>query len=157
ILRTMFANALFDNPPVKSAPPLAASAAVAQSDAEEGIVLLKNDQGILPLAKTVKRIALIGAHADVGMLSGGGSSQVVPIGDNPDKEFPVGGAVVVLKNGAPIFPLGRQIYDPPSPLAAIKRLAPRAHLQFVEEDDVEGAKKAAADSDVAIVFAKQWM
>jgi beta-glucosidase len=157
ILRTMFANGSFDNPPTKGTPPLAANAEVARHDAEEGIVLLKNDQNMLPLAKVARRIALIGAHADVGMLSGGGSSQVVPIGDNPDKEFPVGGSVFILPNGAPIVPLNRQIYDPLSPLSAVRKEVPAAHLRFVEEEDVQGAKKAAASSDIAIVFVKQWM
>src|SRR5262249_46412380 len=150
-------SGVFDNPPVKTAPPLAANSVVAQRDAEEGIVLLKNDQNMLPLAKNARRIALIGAHADVGMLSGGGSSQVVPIGDNPDREFPVGGSVFILPNGAPVMPLNRQIYDPPSPLVAIRKEVPAAHLKFAGEEDVEGAKKAAASSDIAIVFVKQWM
>jgi beta-glucosidase len=121
------------------------------------MVLLKNDQSLLPLARNARQIALIGAHADVGMLSGGGSSQVVPVGDNPDKEFPVGGSVFILPNGAPIMPLNRQIYDPPSPLSAIRKEVPAARLKFVEEEDLEGAKKAAASSDIAIVFVKQWM
>jgi beta-glucosidase len=157
ILRTMFVSGIIDNPPVRSAPPLAASAAAAQQDAEEGIVLLKNDKSILPLARNARRIVLIGAHADVGMLSGGGSSQVVPVGDNPEREYPVGGGVFRLPNGAPIMPLSRQIYDPPSPLTAIGKEVPAAHLQFVEEGDLDLAKRAAAASDIAIVFVKQWM
>jgi len=105
----------------------------------------------------VRRVVLIGAHADVGMLSGGGSSQVIPVGDNPDKEVIPGGAVYILPNGAPVLPLGRQIYDPPSPLAAIKAEVPKAKVTFVQEEDIDAAAKAAAASDIAIVFAKQWM
>ena len=158
ILRTMFANGLFDDPATKSSPPLAADAVVAQRDAEEGIVLLKNEGNLLPLAKKAKRIVLIGAHANVGMLSGGGSSQVVPIGDNPaDNELLTGGSVYILPNGTPIMPLGRQIYDPPSPLSEIRRTAPSARVHFVEEGDLALVKRAAAASDVAIVFVKQWM
>jgi beta-glucosidase len=52
---------------------------VSQADEEEAIVLLKNS-GILPLAATAKTIAIIGGHADVGVLSGGGSAQVYPVG-----------------------------------------------------------------------------
>ncbi|HKI44572.1 MAG TPA: glycoside hydrolase family 3 protein, partial [Balneolales bacterium] len=45
--------------------------------AEEGIVLLKNNDHILPLnIKDVKTIAVIGANADIKFASGGGSSQV---------------------------------------------------------------------------------
>jgi beta-glucosidase len=53
-------------------PPYAANAQVAQRAAEAGIVLLKNGGGLLPLK--AKRILVIGGGADVGVLSGGGSS-----------------------------------------------------------------------------------
>src|SRR6185503_3580773 len=44
---------------------------------EQSIVLLKNENNILPLdAASVHSIALIGSHADVGVLSGAGSAQV---------------------------------------------------------------------------------
>ena len=55
----------------------------AQRIAEESIVLLKNANNQLPLsAASVKSIAVIGSHADVGVLSGGGSAQVNPPGGN---------------------------------------------------------------------------
>ncbi|RYY63801.1 MAG: glycosyl hydrolase, partial [Chitinophagaceae bacterium] len=45
--------------------------------AEEGIVLLKNSNALLPLQKSaVRRIAVIGANADRKQAMGGGSSQV---------------------------------------------------------------------------------
>jgi beta-glucosidase len=44
--------------------------------AEEGIVLLKNEQNILPLSSSVKSIAVIGGNADRKHAIGGGSSQV---------------------------------------------------------------------------------
>jgi beta-glucosidase len=157
ILRTMFANGIFDDPPVRTPPPLQADQAQAQREAEEGIVLLKNANGILPLARKARSIAIIGAHADAGMLSGGGSSQVVPLGDTPSNEFPVGGAVVILPGGAPVFPTGRHIYDPPSPLAAIAAAAPHAHVRYDPGDDIAAAAKLAAKSEIAVVFVKQWM
>ena len=44
-------------------------------------MLLKNANGQLPLnAATFKSIAVIGSHADVAVLSGGGSAQVTPTG-----------------------------------------------------------------------------
>jgi beta-glucosidase len=86
VLRAMFASGLVDHPAVKGGPvstfprpTLAAHAKITQADAEEGIVLLKNDGNLLPLAKTAKTIAVIGGHADVGVISGGGSSQVYPV------------------------------------------------------------------------------
>ena len=55
--------------------------AVAQHAAEAGIVLVKNTDGVLPLASGgARRVAVIGGHADLGVLSGGGSPQAVPIG-----------------------------------------------------------------------------
>ncbi|MBC8083181.1 MAG: glycoside hydrolase family 3 protein, partial [Hymenobacter sp.] len=49
--------------------------ATALKVAEEGIVLLKND-GILPLKKTVKTVAVIGANATRENAGGGGSGQL---------------------------------------------------------------------------------
>ena len=69
VLRKKFEMGLFENPYVD-----AATAAkivrcdehrqVARQVAREGIVLLKND-GILPLSKSLKRVAVIGPNADV--------------------------------------------------------------------------------------------
>lgn len=157
ILRTLFANGLVDNPPVKTAPPYPADQAQARREAEEGIVLLKNERNLLPLARTVRSIALIGAHADIGMISGGGSSQVVPLGDTPENEFLVGGAVAILPGGARVFPQGSHIYDPPSPLAAIKAAVKRARVGYDPGDDLNAAVKLARQSDISIVFVKQWM
>ncbi len=54
-------------------------AAVAKKVAEEGIILLKNGDNLLPLNKEkIKSIALIGANANRDQAMGGGSSQVRP-------------------------------------------------------------------------------
>ena len=50
---------------------------LARQVAEEGIVLLKNENGLLPLAKTAK-IAIIGQMAKAPRYQGGGSSRVHP-------------------------------------------------------------------------------
>lgn len=48
--------------------------------AEQGIVLLKNNSGLLPLDnRTVKSIALIGSYAVRAKPGGGGSSHVIPL------------------------------------------------------------------------------
>jgi len=52
--------------------------ATALKVAEEGIVLLKNEGNLLPLKKSVKRIAVIGANATRDNGLGGGSAQVKP-------------------------------------------------------------------------------
>lgn len=50
--------------------------ATARKIAEEGIVLLKNQENILPLKNTVKSIAVIGYNAERKQSMGGGSSQI---------------------------------------------------------------------------------
>jgi beta-glucosidase len=121
----------------------AAHAHVSQLDAEEGIVLLKNDKGILPLNANVKRIAIIGGHADKGVLSGGGSSQVYPVG-----------GMAVPNEGPKDFP-GPMVFLPNSPL---KALAARTHakISYDEGRDPAAAARAAAGADVVLVFATQW-
>jgi beta-glucosidase len=143
ILRAMFAVGAFDDPPTQSPMDLTADARVSQADAEQGAVLLKNASGVLPLAPTLRSIAVIGGHADVGVLSGGGSSQVVP---------PAG---VALSVGPALFP-GPAIYQASSPLAAIIARAGAAQVRYADGEDVAQAAKLAAASDVVIVFATRW-
>lgn len=126
-----------------------ANAAIAETVAKQGIVLLRNRAGTLPLAVSAKSIAVIGGYADTGMLSGGGSSQVH--GD--------GGAVATVSLGGsgPFAALiSEQYHRGPSPVVAIKSRAKDAKVTFRTgfyiTDAVESAKKA----DVAIVFANQW-
>ncbi|WP_083322204.1 glycoside hydrolase family 3 C-terminal domain-containing protein [Hymenobacter lapidarius] len=76
ILRLMYATNMLG--PVKRQPGAhntAAHQATALKVAEEGIVLLKND-GLLPLKKTVKTVAVIGANATRENAGGGGSAQL---------------------------------------------------------------------------------
>lgn len=51
--------------------------ATALKVAEEGIVLLKNESNFLPLQKTVKTVAVIGANATRENAGGGGSAQLM--------------------------------------------------------------------------------
>ena len=155
ILRSLFATGVMDDPMAPTMP--TGHAEVAQRSAEEGIVLLKNDAKLLPLGKRETSIAVIGGQADLGMMSGGGSSQVLPLGHDADRTPYVGGGVIRLSNGARINPLGREIYDPPSPLAALAQLAPHVSLRYADGADVQAAAALAAHADVAIVFATQWM
>src|SRR5947207_13428451 len=83
ILRTEFAVGVIDNPPVPKVVDVFGGLEVAQRVAEQGTVLLKNANNLLPLnAAGLRSIAVIGSHADVGVLSGGGSAQVDPPGGN---------------------------------------------------------------------------
>ena len=144
ITRSMFAHGLFDHPVVKGPIDYAAHAKVTQADAEEAIVLLKNDKALLPIAKTARKVVVIGSHSDVGVLSGGGSSQV----------FPVGG-MAVKGLGPTGFP-GPIVYHPSSPLKALQARNPGATFVYDDGADPAAAAKAAAGADLVIVFAHQW-
>jgi beta-glucosidase len=156
ILRAMYAAGVFDHPATVQPIDAAGDAAIAQEAEEQGAVLLKNAGAQLPLsAANVKSIAVIGSHADVGVLSGGGSAQV----------FPVGGAALTLPPACPPYTPppgglactdGSEIYDPSSPLLAIQAKAPAASVVFNDGTDLSAAAALAASSDVAIVFESQW-
>lgn len=160
ILRTMFAKGLFDYPLVRAPIDAKADGDIAQKDAEEGIVLLKNDGNLLPLDPKPKKrqtIALIGGYADRGVYSGGGSSQVIPIGNEPDQEILIGGAVVMANGRDWTIPKQKIVLDPPSPLAAIRQETKRDSVAYNDGDDIPSAVALAKKSDIAIVFAHQWM
>ncbi|HET7812312.1 MAG TPA: beta-glucosidase [Steroidobacteraceae bacterium] len=144
IVRTMFAKGVVDHP-VKIAPiDFDANGATSRQGAEQGAVLLKNQDGILPLKRSMRRIAIIGGHADKGVLAGGGSSLVYPVGGN---------AVPGLK---PTSWPGPVMYYPSSPMKAIQALAPGAKVEFASGEDRKAAAALASRADVALVFATQW-
>lgn len=159
ILRTMFAKGLIDSPPVKKPIDANADLAVAQRDAEEGIVLLKNAKKLLPISfvkRPSRRITVIGGYADLGVLSGGGSSQVMPVGNMPELEVLTGGAVRMGPDQKLQIPTGTIILSPPSPYAAIREQAPWARVVFYDGSDIAKAAALARISDIVIVFAQQW-
>jgi beta-glucosidase len=142
IVRAMLAVGLFDHPAKRSSIDYAAHGAAALDAAERGIVMLKNN-GALPLSPTVHRIAIIGGHADDGVLSGSGSSRVSPVGFA--LSVPLGG------ENATAF------YIRSSPLAAIRSLAPRAAVSYINGTYPSMAAALARQVDVPIVFATQWL
>jgi beta-glucosidase len=143
ILRSMFAVGLFDYPPVIKPLDADADALVSQHAAEQGIVLLKNDQSQLPLQSVIKSVVIIGGHADAGVLSGGGSAQVWPIG---------GPAIPAVKG--PDWQW--KVYDPSSPMKALQKLLPNVKITYDDGSDPARAAALAKTSDVALVFATQW-
>lgn len=148
-LTGLIETGLYDAPVPDTAQtiPYEQHADVAQRAAEAGIVLLKNDGGLLPLAATAKRIVLIGGHADVGVLSGGGSSQVRSVGGAPIE--------IPLTSGAAMS-FARLTYHASSPLKALRAAMPQAQISFVDGRDAAAAASAARAADVAIVFGTQW-
>lgn len=146
ILRSMFASGVVDDPPVKGVVDVERGFEVSRKIAEQSIVLLKNEQSQLPLdASAVHSIAVIGPHADVGMVSGGGSAQVDPMGGN-----------VIMPPGKGQTVWDEQIWFPTSPLKAIRAKAPGAKVEFDAGADPSSAAALAKTADVAIVFAYQW-
>ncbi|MGA9657982.1 MAG: beta-glucosidase [Asticcacaulis sp.] len=147
ILRSMFAAGLFD-PQAPVTVDRAANAEVSRQAAAEGIVLLKNDNNILPLAATAKTILIVGGHADAGVLSGGGSSQVTA--DTAQLALPVGGEGMMAS-------FNRMNFHMSSPLKALKERLPNATIRFdTGRYPAEAARKAKA-ADLVIVFGNQWM
>jgi beta-glucosidase len=146
ILRSMFTAGVIDEPPVRSVPDPFRGRDDAQHIAEESIVLLKNSGRILPLKpSTSASIALIGSHADVGVLSGGGSAQVDAPGGNAANPQPGGSA------------WGEPVYFPSSPLKNIQAKSPQAQVKYVDGADTAAAVALAKASTTAIVFVNQYM
>lgn len=145
ILRTMYSLGLADEPvaagkPIDFEPHLE----LAQQVAEQGIVLLKNEGGVLPIANSAKRILVVGGHADIGVPQGAGSSQV----------WPVGGSPIRLRYDEKEYHF--RLYMPSAPLDAIRRQYPQAIVSFDDGSDPARAARAAREADVAIVFAEQF-
>ncbi len=142
ILRSLFADGVIDHPAKPAPIDFAADRKVAQRAEEAGAVLLRNEDALLPLSAS-QSVAVIGGHADKGVLTGGGSSAV---------QSPEGNAVPGLPPAA--WP-GPRIYQPSAPLAAIMQ---RAHgkVSYADGKDVAAAARLAAHSTVAVVFVEQW-
>jgi beta-glucosidase len=96
----------------------------------------------------VKRIAVIGRRADVGVLAGSGSSGVDSIGGVAIDDTPPGTAPEMVQ-------FMSTLWHRSSPRDAIAALAPSAKVEFVSGEDVAAAADIAASADVAIVFAWQ--
>lgn len=120
---------------------------VALKAAREGIVLLRNEGGVLPLAGSVRSIVVIGGKADLGVLAGGGSSQVVPVGGFR--------AVEKIESG-PAATFARRAWGGTPPLDALRRTFGNAQVTYVDGSDAQKAAAAAKAADVAVVFATKF-
>ena len=149
VLTAIYANGVDTHP----APPggmidFKANGEVALEAAKQGIVLLKNEGNVLPLAASAKRIVVIGGNAARGVMSGAGSSQVQGA-DGPALAFPVG-------NDGPFAALMSRAYHRSSPLKAITALAQGATVTYRDGYEVADAVTQAKKADVVIVFATKW-
>jgi beta-glucosidase len=137
ILRSEFASGIVDNPTQKGVVDVLGGLDISRRIAEQSTVLLKNSDGILPIDRNkIHTIAIIGSHADMGMISGGGSAQVDPPG-KPSR-------------------WQEHVWFPTSPLKTIKAKMQGADVQFSSGDHVSEAAALAKKSDIAIVFVHQW-
>lgn len=146
VLRSVFAVGADKLQPQPVTDP-ALHSALARRAAAEGMVLLKNN-GILPLANDARSILVVGGFANVGVMSGWGSSQVTPKGGY--------GAVVPLGGRSGFSELSRQNIHPSAPLAALKAAFPKAAVSFESGYFPEAAAAYAAKADLVIVIATQW-
>jgi beta-glucosidase len=147
VLYAEFLSGVVDEPPQKSVVDVEKGFEVAQRVEEKSIVLLKNSLTLLPINPSkVHSIAIIGGHADVGMISGGGSAQVDP---------PSGNAIMPPGKGATNWQ--DHIWFPTSPLKALQAKLPNTKIDFDPGTDPKSAAKLAKDADLAIVFASQWL
>ena len=138
ILRSEFASGIVDHPIQKSVVDVEGDLEFSQRIAEQSSVLLKNADNILPLDRSkLHSIAVIGPHADTGMISGGGSAQVDPPGRPPSRWL-------------------EQVWFPTSPLKAVCAQAPGATVKFDSGADPASAAALAKNADVALVFVYQW-
>ncbi|MCP3733519.1 beta-glucosidase [Sphingomonas sp. RP10(2022)] len=145
IVRTIYTHGLDKRPnEARGTIDYDAHALVSQQAAEASMVLLRNEGDVLPLVATARRIVLIGGHADVGVLAGGGSSQVRPVGG------------FVLEEKGDGLGFSKRSYVASSPLSALRAALPGADVTYVDGRDPAVAAAAAKAADVAIVFGEKW-
>ncbi|WP_165021024.1 glycoside hydrolase family 3 N-terminal domain-containing protein [Dysgonomonas sp. ZJ279] len=148
ILRVKFMLGLFDNPYVgngKEADKIVANPEhkkISLDAARQSVVLLKNQDNILPLDKNIKRIALIGPnsdeHKDFVCRYGPANPPIVTV-----KE----GLQTLLPNTEIIYEKGCDILDKNFPESEVIPFP----LSADEQEMINKAVKAAQESEVAIV------
>ncbi len=147
VLYAEFLSGVVDDPPQKSVVDVEKGFEAAQRMEEKSIVLLKNSPTVLPIDPSkVHSIAIIGGHADVGMISGGGSAQVDP---------PDGNAIMPPGKRKTIWQ--KPVWFPTSPLKALQAKMPNAKIDFDPGTDPKSAANLAKNADLAIVFVSQWL
>lgn len=148
ILRVKFMLGLFDNPYTgdkKVADKIVASAQhkqVSLEAARQSVVLLKNENNILPLSKNTKKIALIGPNADER------KDFICRYGPaNPTIITVKEGLEALLPNTEVVYEKGCDIIDKNFPESEIIK----EPISQEDQQMIDKAVKAAQESDVAIV------
>ena len=144
VLYAEFLSGIVDHP-VEKVSSMCGAAECCAAVEEKSIVLLKNENSDSSAGSGQDHsIAIIGGHADVGMISGGGSAQVDPPGGN---------AIMPPGQGATHWQ--DHIWFPTSPLKALQAKFPNTKSSSTPARTPASAA-LAKNSDVAIVFAYQW-
>ena len=117
---------------------------IAQRQAEEGIVLFTNRNTTLPLPQRLARLLIVGEHADHGVLCGGGSSAVTPIGSLQLPGTSIMGMAVA------------KVVQPSSLVTAIEEESGARDVVFVDGTDRQQVLDGARSADAVIVFAQEW-
>jgi beta-xylosidase len=181
VLRDKFALGLFENPYVAEDPVVISTRAkegdeLSRRLADESVTLIKNDGGLLPLSRDVRKIAVIGPHADsvgigfpdytypqgLAMLRVGAKLGFFPmpgVGELPKEGFATLSTELEQAAGD-LEEYTRAIYPAISLADAIRRLLPDAEVTAAagtgvlpsNPSDIPAAVAAARDADVVIVY-----
>ncbi|MCP3425697.1 glycoside hydrolase family 3 C-terminal domain-containing protein [Rothia sp. AR01] len=119
------------------------NAELAERVATRSAVLLRHENGVLPLDPALPRLVVVGGRAETGVLSGGGSSTVTP----PD---------AVQEEGFSIAQLSLpKTFHRPAPLDELRRALPETEVVFLEggPEEVRASLRAG---DTAVVIAQHW-
>ena len=184
VLRDKFALGLFERPYVDEDPVVLVDTAhqgveLAHRLASESLTLLMNEESILPLSTEVRRIAIVGPHADevgfafpgytypvalamLGAMMGGGEGAMAGLealgGELPPESVAAAGAE--MREAFAVSPEEyiRHRYGAISLADAVRELVPDAEITVApgcgvldsEPHDIDAAVAAAANADVVI-------
>jgi beta-glucosidase len=181
LLRDKFALGLFENPYVKEDPIVIRKVASEGDDlsrrlAAESVTLLKNDRNLLPLGRDMKRVAVIGPHADSSMIGFPHYTYpaAIPMLRVAIKlgAFPMPGVGELPKEGLAVLPVElasvgddleqyvRKEYAAQSLAEAIRKLLPNAQVTAVagtgvlpsNPQNIPAAVAAAKAADLVILY-----
>jgi len=127
-------------------PDMAAHHEVALEIVRQGIVLLKNEGSLLPITAGMRRIAVIGGRAHIGVAGGGGGSSLT----TPPGDFAL---MIPLGGEGMLAPMRQEGYIAPGPLESLRKLLPAAQFTYDSAEYPSQAAALARRSDLVLLFA----
>src|SRR5215475_1387716 len=182
VLRDKFALGLFENPYVNEDPVVIRKVASEGNDlsrrlAAESVTLLKNDKNLLPLGRDMKRVAVIGPHADSTMVGfphytypavlpmlevalKRGGWPMPGVGDLPKEGMAALQAEYAGADAGDLEQYVRKEYGAVPLADAVRKLLPQAEVSAVagagvlpsQPTDISAAVAAAKSADVVILY-----